>query len=112
MYASPPSLAASLKSACFMPDCGLTIYSQQKNMGGNHDKVYQVCPTPTLKPVVSTPQIIARCNSAGCNGRDHDSGLCGDRSAIGPNGRPNLANPATLGTATRGPLSGFSPGSL
>src|SRR5438874_12911636 len=40
MYASPPCRIV-LKLACFMPDCGLTIYSQQKNMGGNHDKSIQ-----------------------------------------------------------------------
>jgi len=33
MYASP-RYRVVLKLACFMPDCGPTIYSQQKNMGG------------------------------------------------------------------------------
>jgi len=45
----------------------------------------------------------------GCRGgRYHEDGLCGDRNAIRPNRCANLANPATLGTATRSPLSGFS----
>src|SRR5882757_10775234 len=56
-----------------------------------------------------SPHALARCNRAGHHGRDHESGLCGERNAIWPNGCANLANPATLGTATRGPLSGFSP---
>ena len=48
---------------------------------------------------------------AGRNGRDHESGLCGDRNAIRPNGRSNPVNrAAALGAATREPLSGFSPG--
>jgi hypothetical protein len=40
-----------------------------------------------------------------------ESGLCGDRNAIRPNGGPNPVNrSAALRTATWEPLSGFSPG--
>ena len=48
-------------------------------------------------------------DNGGCrSGCDYESGLCGNRNAIRSNGRSNPANTAALGTATRGPISGFS----
>ena len=44
-------------------------------------------------------------------GRDHESGLRGDRDAVRPNRRSDHLNrAAAVGTASRKPLSGFSSG--
>src|SRR5829696_5048591 len=61
--------------------------------------------------VAAHAAIVAGGDNGGCGGRDHESGLRGDRSAFRPNGRSDPINPAAaVGAAIRQPLSGFSPG--
>ena len=95
-YSLLPSISDCFQtSACFMPECRLTIaLPNKKILGGHHDKSNK-CTRPICRSRrrrFQPPQTDQGRGGAGRNGRNHESGLCGDRDAIGPNRRADQFN--------------------
>jgi len=108
MYASP-RYRVVLKLACFMPDCGPTMYSQQKNMGGNHDKSTKFArPSPSRAGGFDRRKLF---KGRGGAGRKRPVTMKAASAAtvapLGQTGAPTLQTTAALGTAARGPVSGI-----
>ncbi len=108
-----PSQVVFQDFARFMPDCGRkVVLPTTKNMGGNHDKSNQFArPARRRFERARPPHPDQRRGGARRNGRDGESGLCGNGGATRPNRRSNAVNgTAALGPAPGKPLSGFPSG--